>query len=104
MIIAWRILYLTMIARESPNANCEIAFTEEEWKVAYTVFYRRKPPDKPIDLSSMLNLIAQLSGYLNRKNDKNPGPTSIWIGLQRLKNFITATEAYNALLNYKTYG
>jgi hypothetical protein len=104
MIIAWRILYLTMIARESPNDNCEIAFTEEEWKVAYTVFYRRKPPDKPIDLSSMLNLIAQLGGYLNRKNDKNPGPTSIWIGLQRLKNFITAAEAYNALSNYKTYG
>ena len=64
MIIAWRILYLTMVARECPNANCEIVFAEEEWKVAYMIPYRKRPPNKPIDLSNMLNLIAQF-GWLS---------------------------------------
>lgn len=35
MIIAWRILYLTMLARECPDASCHIIFTEEKRKVAY---------------------------------------------------------------------
>lgn len=29
MIIAWRILYLTMLAREYSDINCDIVFTEE---------------------------------------------------------------------------
>jgi IS4 transposase len=90
MIIAWRILYLTMLARECPDINCDIVFTEEEWKVAYIMKYRKKPPKKPINLNSMIILIAQFGGYLNRKNDDYPGPTSIWIGLQRLRDFIKA--------------
>ena len=105
MIIAWRILYLTMIARECPDANCEIVFAQEEWKVAYMISYRKKPPNKPINLSNMLNLIAQFGGYLNRKDDKEPGPTAIWIGLQRLRDFIIAAEVYNTLSpSIKTYG
>lgn len=30
---------------------------------------RKKPPDTPINLASMLKLIAQFGGYLNRSND-----------------------------------
>lgn len=72
-----------MLARENPTAACDILFTEEEWKVAYMMKYRKIPPKKPISLLNMLNLIAQFGGYLNRKNDPEPGPTAIWIGLER---------------------
>ena len=95
MIIAWRILYLTMLAREYPDTSCHIVFTEEEWKIAYMMKYRKKPPKKPITLTCMLNLIAQFGGYLNRKNDGEPGPTVIWIGLQRLHDFIKAKNVYD---------
>lgn len=97
MIIAWRILYLTMLARECPDASCHIIFTEEEWKVAYMMAHHKKPPKKPITLSKMLNLIAQFGGYLNRKNDGEPGPTAIWIGLQRLRDFIKAKNIYDGI-------
>lgn len=90
MIIAWRILYLTMLARECPEASCHIVFAEEEWKVAYMMAYRKKPPQKPIPLSTMINLIAQFGGYLNRAGDGEPGPTVIWIGLQKLNDFVKA--------------
>ena len=101
MIIAWRILYLTMLARKYPDASCQIAFTEEEWKVAYTMKHHKIPPQKPISLASMLNLVAQFGGYLNRARDSKPGPTTIWIGLQRLRDFIKAKNIYNSV---KTYG
>ena len=104
MIIAWRILYLTMIARKCPNISCEAVFTEEEWKVAYMISYHNKPPNEPIDLLTMLHLVAKFGGYLNRKNDRQPGPTAIWIGLQRLRDFIRATQIYDLFSPIKTYG
>jgi hypothetical protein len=97
MIIAWRILYLTMLARECPDASCHIVFTEEEWKIAYVMKHNKKPPKNPITLKTMLNLIAQFGGYLNRKNDGEPGPTAIWIGLQRLRDFIKAKNVYDGI-------
>jgi hypothetical protein len=97
MIIAWRILYLTMLARECPDINCDIVFTREEWKIAYLMTYRKKPPNKPISLKAMIILIAQFGGYLNRKNDGEPGPTSLWIGLQRLRDFIKAKNICDSI-------
>ncbi len=48
--------------------------------------YHKKPPKKPIHLSIMSNLIAQFGCYLNRAHDGEPGPTAIWVGLQRLRS------------------
>ena len=97
MIIAWRILYLTMLAREYPDASCDTIFIEDEWKIAYMMIYRKKPPDKPVTVATMLNLIAQLGGFLNRKNDGEPGPTAIWIGLQRLRTCIRAKNIFDTV-------
>ena len=98
MIIAWRILYMTMLARIYPDASCEIIFTEEEWKVAYIMRQRKKPPIQPITLAIMVNLIAQMGGYLNRTHDTEPGPTVLWVGLQRLRNFTLAQRVYKQLI------
>lgn len=57
--------------------------------------YHKKPPKKPIQLSIMINLVAQFGGYLNRANDGKPGPTTLWIGLQKLRNFIEAKNIYD---------
>jgi hypothetical protein len=103
MIIAWRILYLTMLSRKTPEASCEIAFTEEEWQVAYMIKHNKKPPKKAIPLKGMINLIAQFGGYLNRSNDGDPGPTALWIGLQKLREYIKAKNSYEKVFR-KTYG
>ncbi len=94
MIIAWRILYLTMLARECSDIACDIVFTKEEWQTAYTMSHHKKPPKEPPSLKAMINLIAQFGGYLNRKNDGEPGPTTLWIGLKRLCDFIKAKNIY----------
>ena len=58
--------------------------------------FRKKPPKKPLQLSTRVNLIAQFGGYLNRKSDGEPGPTAIWIGLQKLRNFMEAKKVYDS--------
>ena len=42
-------------------------------------------------------MIASFGGYLNRKHDSEPGPTMLWIGLQRLRDFIIAKQAFDSL-------
>ncbi|MFT8258323.1 MAG: IS4 family transposase [Candidatus Symbiodolus clandestinus] len=52
----------------------------------------------------MLNLIARFGGYLNRKHDPQPGPAALWIGLQKLRDFIQAKRVYDFIQAGKTYG
>jgi hypothetical protein len=40
-------------------------------------------------------MVASFRGFVNRKSDKEPGPKSIWIGLQHLKDFTLAFELFN---------
>ena len=58
----------------------------------------KKPPIQPITLAIMVNLIAQMGGYLNRTHDTEPGPTVLWVGLQRLRNFTLAQRVYKQLI------
>lgn len=102
MIIAWRILYLTMFARQFPEMPCNILFEDEEWKTVYMVTYQRPAPQIPPSLNQMMRMIASLGGFLNRKHDTHPGPQTLWSGLQRVRDFIIGIEALNACNN--TYG
>lgn len=100
MIIAWRILYLTVLSRECPDIDCELIFSTEEWRMAHIIIKKDSPPDKPPSLQVMVHMIASMGGYLNRKNAPEPGPTTLWIGLQRLKDFLLAKQALSNI----TYG
>lgn len=100
MIIAWRILYLTVLSRECPEVSCELIFSTEEWKIAHIILKKEPPPKEPPPLKVMIKMIASMGGYLNRKNDLEPGPTTLWIGLQRLKDFLLAQQTLKEI----TYG
>ena len=45
-------------------------------------------------LTDMVKMIAELGGYLNRKGDGDPGPQTMWIGLQRMRDFAAAWSAF----------
>lgn len=88
MIIAWRAFHLTMLGREHPDANCELVFEKQEWRVIYAAVTRKAPPKKSPTLYQMIRMIGNLGGFLGRKSDGEPGAQAIWIGLQRMKDFI----------------
>lgn len=97
IIIAWRILYITMLGRSCPEMPCNAVFEDEEWQAAYIVVCRRAPPKAPPNLDKMVRMIASLGGFLNRKRDNYPGPQTIWLGMQRNRDFVIAMEAQNAI-------
>lgn len=102
MIIAWRVLYLTMLGRECPEMSCDTVFADEEWKAVYLVTQRMPPPEQPPSLDTMVRMVASLGGFLNRKSDGFPGPKTLWIGLQRIPDFVLALEAQRSV--GATYG
>jgi Domain of unknown function (DUF4338)/Transposase Tn5 dimerisation domain/Transposase DNA-binding len=94
MVVAWRIHYLTWLGRATPELPCTVAFEPEQWK-ALVVFHTRKPPPaQPPSLCQMILLIAQLGGFLARKSDGQPGPQTLWRGLQRLDDITAAFRSY----------
>lgn len=97
MIIAWRVLYLTMLGRDCPEMPCDAVFADEEWKAVYLVTQRKPPPAEPPSLDTMVRMVATLGGFLNRKHDGFPGPKTLWIGLQRIPDFVLALEAQRSV-------
>ncbi len=84
-IIAWRIFYITLIARTESNLPCTYLLAEEEWKVLYTRMKHTKIyPDIAPTIREAVRWIAQLGGFLARKGDGEPGPTTLWRGWRRL--------------------
>jgi hypothetical protein len=102
MIIAWRVLFLTMLGRECPEMPCDSVFADEEWRAVYLVTQRKPPPVQPPSLDAMVRMVAGLGGFLNRKRDGYPGPKTLWIGLQRVPDFVLALDAQRSIS--ETYG
>ena len=84
-IISWRVLWLTMLARTSPDAPPTVALTDAE-----VVLLDRLVGDvgnrktKPGTLIFYLTKLARLGGYLARAADPPPGNTVVWRGRTRL--------------------
>ncbi|MDM8565388.1 IS4 family transposase [Candidatus Halobeggiatoa sp. HSG11] len=88
MIITWRILFITMFGRTYPELDCELLFAVEEWQAIHLVLNQTPLPTTSPSIGEIIPMIARLGGYLGRKNDGPPGPKSIWIGLQRMRDFV----------------
>lgn len=84
-IIAWRIFYITLIARVDPELPCTVVLEDEEWKVLYVKINQTKNFPKTVpSIKTFISWVAQLGGFLARKNDREPGPMVVWRGWRRL--------------------
>ena len=96
-IIAWRVLYLTMLGRQCPELPCNLVFEDDEWQAVYIVTTKQPPPETPPSIDEIIRMVASYGGFLNRKGDGFPGPQTIWIGLQRCRDFVLGIEAQKAI-------
>ncbi|NET69443.1 MAG: IS4 family transposase [Moorea sp. SIO1G6] len=84
-IVAWRLLWLTYLARHCPDVSCEEVLESYEWQALYATIHKQiYPHQKPPNLSQVVRWIAQLGGFLGRKGDGEPGVKVLWRGLRRL--------------------
>jgi hypothetical protein len=82
-ILSWRIFWMTMLNRSTPDALPTLALTATEI-VVLDRLVNDKPQARRKTLSHYLTKIARLGGYLARANDPPPGNTVMWRGLSRL--------------------
>jgi len=93
-VIAWRVVYLTKVARSEPKRCCTEFLKKTEWESAY-IMIKRKKPNKPPTISEAIKYIAQVGGYLARKSDGPPGIKTLWRGLSQIKQ----VEDYREIVN-----
>jgi hypothetical protein len=84
-VIAWRVLYATLLARAAPDLPCTALLDPDEWQALYCIIHRTAaPPAAPPTLRQAVRWIAQLGGFLARASDGEPGPITLWRGFQHL--------------------
>jgi hypothetical protein len=84
-IVSWRVFWMTMLNRSSPDAPPTLALTDAEIALLdRLVKDRNQGPLRRRTLSHYLIKIARLGGYLARANDPPPGNMVMWRGLSRL--------------------
>lgn len=84
-VVAWRILWTTLLARAAPDLPCTAVLAPEEWQALWCAIHRQPtPPAQPPTLAEAVGWIARLGGYLCRHADGPPGATVLWRGFQHL--------------------
>ena len=98
-VIAWRILYMTYVARVTPKAPAESIFSKIEVATLESKINRealqlatlKKQSFKPKTIKTArdaVRAIASLGGFLGRKWDKEPGIIAVARGLERLSDTV----------------
>lgn len=84
LVIAWRIMLMTLLGREQPELPADLLFSDLEVEVLGAVAkkMRLKPP---ANLGEAVRLVAKLGGYLDRKSDPPPGHQLMWEGYAKLR-------------------
>lgn len=83
LVVAWRICWLTMVARQKPDTPCDQILPPEEWRVL-SAWATGKVPAKPPGTQQAMRWIGKMGGWLARGKQDNPGTTCMWRGLGQL--------------------
>ena len=83
-ILSWRIFWITMLNRASPEASPDEAFTELDQYLLDELMPDKTRPARSPSVAHYVVKLARPGGYLARAHDRPPGNTVIWRGLSRL--------------------
>jgi hypothetical protein len=78
LVIAWRIMLLTLLGRECPSLATEVLFSDLEIQVLKA--QAKKRLTEPVLLGDAVRLIARLGGYLGRASNHPPSHQLMWQG------------------------
>ena len=84
LVIAWRIMLMTLLGRETPELPTEVLFSDLEIEVL-SAYAKKKGLKPPVQLGDAVRLVAQIGGYLGRRGDSPPGHQLMWQGYSQLR-------------------
>lgn len=90
LIVAWRVMFVTMLGRECPDLPADVLFEDAEWRSTWRIVRKEWPPESPPKLAEFIPILASLGGYLRRRRDPPPGPKAMWIAIRRMTDFAYA--------------
>src|SRR3954454_1357895 len=96
-IVGWRVFWLTMTNRATPEAPAGVALTQVEVAILDRLAGDAGVPPSPA-VSHYLVAIAKLGVYLARAKDPPPGNMVIWRGLTRLMDIQLGFELSNPVV------
>ena len=93
-VIAWRLMLMALLGRQTPELPAEVLFTRTELLVLRDFAHERQLPE-PNTVGRAVRTMAVMAGYLNRKGDAPPGHQKLWEGLTDLR---AAARVYERVL------
>jgi len=96
-IVGWRVFWLTMTNRATPEAPAGVAPTGAGVAILDRLAGDAGVPASPT-VSHYLVAVAKLGGYLARAKDPPPGNMVIWRGLTRLMDIQIGFELRNRVV------
>lgn len=94
MITAWRLMYLTMQGRETPEVAGNLLFSDQEIEVLKLIKYRGEyatNKGKGLSLREVILIIATLGGFVKGKG-REPGVEVMWRGIRRLADILIGVD------------
>lgn len=83
LIVAWRVLMLVKLNRETPNLPAETLFSQEELEILQP-YKKKDEPTQILTVREATHRLARLGGALMRKRDGEPGAELIGQGFTNL--------------------
>ena len=83
LVVAWRVYWLTMAGRETPDLPCDQFISQLQWRVLGS-WATGEPIEQTPTIQQAVHWIGKLGGWVARGKDDYPGTTCMWRGLVRL--------------------
>lgn len=93
LVIAWRIMLMTLLGRQSPDLPAQALFCDIEIDVL-TAYAKKKGVTFTNQLNNAVRLVARLGGYIERGTQPPPGHQIMWRGYALLQ---VMCEAFSLL-------
>jgi len=85
LVIAWRIMLMTLMGRECPGLPADVLFSDIEIEVLQA-YAKKKGIAIPVSLGDAVRVVARLGGYIGRAKDLPPGHQIMWQGYSELQS------------------
>lgn len=104
-VIAWRVMFSTMLARAVPDVVCTAVLDDDEWQALYCHIQRTITlPHTPPGLRDAVRWIARLGGFQGRKGAGEPGVIVMWKGFQHLAALTSMYRLFRRSLHNEHVG